>query len=358
LYLNEKGAFAARAISRYNGANRIAMRKRGWGMIRSRSNIVVLDGYALNPGDLSWDELRRIGKVDIHDRTPPELVVERARGAEIVLTNKTPLPAATLEMLPELRYVGVLATGYDVVDVDAAASRGVAVANVPSYGTASVAQYTIGLLLELCHRVGAHAESTRSGDWSRSPDWTYWRHPQTELEGKTLGLIGAGRIGVQVGRIASALGMNVLAYHYRREPGGRSEDGFEWASLEDLLRRADVVSLHCPLTADTRELIDRERLALMKPSAFLINTARGKLLNERDVADALNEGRLAGAALDVLSEEPPAPDHPLLSARHCLVTPHLAWASVEARRRLLDAAVANVRAFLSGRPTNLVNRPR
>lgn len=321
-----------------------------------RTKIVVLDGFALNPGDLSWEELHEIGEVDIYDRTPPELIERRAADADIVLTNKTPLRKETLARLPKLRCIGVLATGYDVVDVEAASARNITVTNVPAYGSESVAQYTFALLLELCHRVGAHADSVRRGDWARSPDFSYRRHPLTELAGKSFGIVGAGRIGRSVGRIAAAFGMTVLAYHYRQAPGTMSEDGFEWTSLEDLLRRSDVVSLHCPLTERTNGLIDRERIALMKPTAFLINTARGKLLNEQDVADALNEGRLGGAALDVLSVEPPGEDHPLATATNCLVTPHIAWATIEARRRLLAVAIDNVRRFLAGEPGNVVNR--
>lgn len=315
--------------------------------------IVVLDGHTLNPGDLSWDELRALGECEIHPRTPPELVTARAAGAEVVLTNKVVLDAATLAALPALRYIGVLATGYNVVDTAAARARGVTVTNVPGYSTKSVAQLTFALLLELTHHVGHHAETVRAGRWSASPDFCYWDFPLVELDGRTLGVVGFGAIGREVARIAAAFGMRVLA-HTRRPPNP-PPSGVEFVPLEELFACADVVSLHCPLTPETKHLVNAERLARMKPGAFLLNTGRGPLVDEAALAAALNRGELAGAGLDVLSVEPPPPNHPLLTARNCVITPHLAWASEAARRRLLREVVANLRAFLAGSPRNVVN---
>jgi glycerate dehydrogenase len=315
--------------------------------------IAVLDGYCLNPGDLSWDGLRRFGEVEVFDRTRVDEVASRAAGAELVFTNKTPLPGYLLEQLPKLRYIGVLATGYNVVDVDAARARGVIVTNIPTYGTASVAQFVFALLLELCHNVRLHADAVRAGEWSHNADWSFWKSPLVELAGKTMGVIGFGRIGRHVGRIADAMGMRVIAndtYH-GDEP---SYAGFRWAGVEELLAESDVVSLHSPLFPETRGMINARSLALMKPTAFLINTSRGPLVVDQDLADALNSGKLAGAGLDVLSVEPPAEDNPLLQARNCLVTPHIAWATREARARLMDLVVENVGSFLAGEPRNVV----
>jgi glycerate dehydrogenase len=316
--------------------------------------IVVLDGYCLNPGDLSWDALRRFGDVQVFDRSAPEEVPARIAGAGIVLINKIPLPAAILRQAADLRYIGVLATGYDVVDVSAARAQGILVTNVPTYGTASVAQFVFALLLELCHNVKLHAEAVRAGDWARSLDWSFWKSPLVELAGKTMGIVGFGRIGCQTGRIADAMGMRVIAADAVRKDAPEYS-GFRWADTEELLRESDVVSLHAPLLAETRGMIQTRTLALMKPSAFLINTSRGPLVVARDLADALNAGRLAGAGLDVLDTEPPPADSPLLTARNCLVTPHIAWATREARSRLMDAAVENVAAFVAGQPRNVVS---
>jgi glycerate dehydrogenase len=310
------------------------------------TRIVVLDGYALNPGDLTWDDLRSLGQTEVYDRTPEAEVPARARGAQVILTNKTPVRASALAQLPDLRYIGVLATGYDVVDAKQARERGIVVTNVPTYGTNSVAQFTFALLLELCHRVEWHAADVRAGGWARNPDWSYHLSPLIELAGRTMGIIGYGRIGRQVGAIAEAFGMKVLA-HDPMQPDS--------APLEAVLREADIVSLHCPLTPDNRGLMNAERIAMMKRSAFLINTARGPLVVEQDLAAALNEGRLAAAALDVVSREPIAPDNPLLSAQNCLLTPHIAWATREARARLMAVAVENVSAFLQGESANVVN---
>jgi glycerate dehydrogenase len=294
--------------------------------------IVVLDGYTLNPGDLSWDTL---GEATIYDRTPPELVVDRASDAEIVLTNKV---VVDVTKLPKLRYIGVMATGYNVVDIPAARERGIVVTNVPGYSTRSVAQLTFALLLELAHRVGHHAGTIRK--WADCPDYCYWDFQQIELAGLTMGIVGHGQIGREVEKLARAFGMNVLAHR-----------GVE---LDVLFRESDVVTLHCPLTPATQGLINVSRLALLKPTAFLINAGRGGLVVEKDLADALNAGKLAGAGLDVLSTEPPAPGNPLLTAKNCVITPHLAWATRASRERLLQAIVANLRAFLAGKPQNVV----
>lgn len=315
--------------------------------------IVVLDGYALNPGDLSWDPLHELGETTVYERTPVERVVERSRLAKAILTNKTPITREALERLPALRYIGVLATGYNVVDVAAAQAQGIVVTNVPDYGTHSVAQHTIALLLELCGRIGVHSEAVHAGEWTNSPDWCFTKAPLTELFGKTMGIIGHGQIGRQVGRIALALGMKVVCVKRSHSPA-ESLYGETYAALPDLLAEADVISLHCPLTKETEGLINRANIARMKNGAVLLNTARGALVAEADLAEALNEGRLAGAGLDVLSLEPPNPDNPLLRARNCLVTPHVAWATREARSRLLQTAVDNVRAYRLNKPVNVV----
>ncbi len=316
-------------------------------------NIVVLDAYTLNPGDLSWAELEALGPCALYDRTPPESRVERASGSQIVLTNKTVLSRQVIEQLPKLRYIGVLATGYNVVDTVAARERNVPVSNVPTYGSASVAQMVFAHLLNLTQRVGGHAHSVRAGDWTRCPDFCYWKHPLVELAGLTMGLIGFGRIGRTVATIARSFGMNVLA-HDVTVPTDAPE-GVRFMELEELFRQSDVVSLHCPLTPETQHVVDARSLAWMKPTAMLINTSRGPLVDEQALADALNCGRVAAAGLDVLSEEPPVSTNPLLGAKNCFITPHIAWATRAARQRLLDMAVENVRAFLNGRPQNVVN---
>jgi glycerate dehydrogenase len=318
------------------------------------SKIVVLDGFALNPGDLSWDALRAMGELQVFDRSADDQVVARAQDAEIVLTNKTRLSAQVLRQLKKIRYIGVLATGYDVVDVDAARERKIPVTNIPTYGTASVAQFTFALLLELCHHVALHGEATRADEWSRSIDFSFWKTPLVELAGKTIGLIGLGQIGRRVAEIALAFEMRVIAADAVRSPVP-DWTGFRWCEVDELLALADAVSLHCPLLPQTRGIINAKSLAMMKPTAFLINTSRGPLIVEHDLAEALNHERIAGAALDVLSSEPPSPDNPLLRAKNCIVTPHIAWATKEARTRLLDTATANLRAFLDGHPVNVVN---
>lgn len=318
--------------------------------------IVVLDGYALNPGDLSWGELEELGTVTVYERTAPDLVVKRAQGAQAVLTNKTPLPAGVLQQLHDLAYIGVLATGYDVVDARAALRQGICLSNVPAYGTDSVAQFVIALLLELCHRVGDHSQSVLRGKWGNSKDWCFWDHPQVELAGKTFGIVGAGRIGIQTARIAQALGMRVIGVNSSETTNRESPfHGFTWVDKDTLFRQSDVISLHCPLTADTQGMINTESLNLMKRSAFLINTARGKLIQEQHLADALRSGVIAGAALDVLSVEPPPSSNPLLDLPNCIITPHIAWATKEARQRLMQIAIHNVKAFQAGKPVNVVH---
>ncbi|MCC6366714.1 MAG: D-2-hydroxyacid dehydrogenase [Bryobacterales bacterium] len=315
--------------------------------------LVVLDGYCLNPGDLSWDALRQFAEVEVHDRTPAADVVSRVGDAELAMTNKTPLDAAALARLPQLRYIGVLATGYNIVDIAAAKTRGIIVTNIPTYGTASVAQHAFALLLELCHHVGVHGESVRGGEWSKSADWCYWKAPLMELAGKTMGVIGFGRIGRQTAKIADAMGMRVIA-NDTFEGHPPAYEGFRFASVEEVLRESDVISLHCPLTPENKGLINAQRLRLMKPSAFLLNTSRGPLVVDEDLAAALDAGVIAGAGLDVLSVEPPAAGNPLFAAKNCIVTPHIAWATREARARLMDIAVSNVAAFLHGAAVNVV----
>jgi len=312
-------------------------------------HIVILDGLTTNPGDLSWAPVERLGTLVVHDRTDPAEVVARAVDADAVLTNKTMLGAAEFAALPRLRYVGVLATGVNVVDVAAARERGVVVCNVPEYSTPNVVQATFALLLELTNRVGHHDATVHAGRWSACPDFCYWDGDLVELAGLTLGIVGYGRIGRGVAAVAQAFGMRVL--FSRRSAGGDPA----CVDVDTLLRESDVVSLHCPLTPDTKELIDARRIALMKPTALFINTARGGLVNEGDLAAALDAGRIAGAGLDVLTVEPPSAANPLLRAKNCIITPHIAWATRNARMRLIDATAANVRAFATGKPTNVVN---
>lgn len=316
--------------------------------------IIVLDGYGLNPGDLSWDALKRLGDLTVYDRTAPDEVVARAAGAEIVLTNKTVIDRQTIDSLPDLKYIGVLATGYNVIDIEAARSRGVVVSNIPSYSTDSVAQMVFSLLLAITNGVEHYTAANRAGRWSRNPDFCYWDMPLTELAGKCFGIVGFGHIGSKVAAIAAAFGMRVMALSSKA--AAELPAGVEKASdLAHLLRESDVVSLHCPLTPSTEHLINDTTLALMKPTVILINTGRGPLVDEQALARALNAGRLRGAGLDVLSCEPPAIDNPLLYARNCYTTPHLGWATYEARSRLMDIAVANVANFLAGTPTNVVS---
>lgn len=326
--------------------------------------IIAADGYTLNPGDLSWDRVRVFGELTVYDRTPAEEIIHRCAAADIVLTNKVPFSRETLAALPSLRFISVTATGYNIIDTAAASERGIVVSNVPAYGTDSVAQHVLALLLELTNHVGRNARATAAGKWQQSVDWCFTEAPLMELAGKTLGIVGFGHIGQQVARITRALGMKVIYYNPRpkdRAPAGKdpaADDIIGYASpvsLEDLFATSDVVSLHCPLTANNQEFVNAALLHRMKPTALLINAARGQLIRENDLAEALNKGVIAGAGLDVLSKEPPTDNNPLLRAQNCIITPHNAWISNEARERMLGITVQNIEAFLKGRPVNIVN---
>jgi glycerate dehydrogenase len=321
-------------------------------MTRKNASIVVLDAFCLNPGDLSWQPLEQLGDCTFYERTPAAQIRERIRDAEIVLTNKVALLCDVLTGQPHLKFVGVTATGYNIVDTKAARELGIIVTNVPSYGTASVAQMVFAHILNLTQRVGDHAEAVCEGRWASSPDWCFWDHPLLELEGMTLGIIGYGRIGKAVADLAHAFGMRVIAHN--RSPIEKT-NGVRAVDLDTVFRESDIVSLHCPLTHETRHMVNRARLAAMKPTAFLINTSRGPLVDESALADALITGKIAGAGLDVLEIEPPAAENPLYAAKNCYITPHIAWATQAARQRLLDAAVENVAAYLRGAPQNVVN---
>lgn len=317
--------------------------------------IVVLDGYAGNPGDLSWDALGKLGELTVYDRTPaePNLVMERIGDAEIVFTNKTPLSRQILTACPNLKFVGILATGYNIVDVDAAKELGIPVCNVPGYSTDAVAQMTVALLLEICHHVAHHSQQVHAGQWSGCEDFCFWDYPLIELAGKTMGIIGFGSIGKAVGRLARCLGMKVLAAGSRPTEEGQAIA--EYVDLDTLYRESDVISLHCPLFPENREMINKESIAKMKDGAILLNTARGALIVEQDVADALNSGKLYAAGMDVAAVEPLPASSPLIGAKNCIITPHIAWATKEARQRLMDIAVHNLEAFLAGKPENVVN---
>ncbi|RYU90715.1 D-2-hydroxyacid dehydrogenase [Mucilaginibacter terrigena] len=317
--------------------------------------IVVLDGYTLNPGDISWDALKNLGEVVLYDRTPPAEVLERSRGADILLTNKTPLSGEVIDQLPGLRYIGVLATGYNIVDADAARRNGVVVCNAPGYGTTSVVQLTFALLLGLTQHVQQHSDSVMNGDWARSADFCYWNSPLVELAGKTIGIIGFGSIGQKVGDVATAFGMNIIG-NSRTRTDQSHRDNFRWADIPELLAESDVVSIHCPLFPETTGLINTENLKRMKRSAFLLNTSRGPIIVDKDLADALNNDIIAGAGIDVLSVEPPRPDNPLFKAKNCIITPHIAWATKEARTRLMQMVVDNLAGYLNGNPVNVVNK--
>lgn len=318
--------------------------------------IVLLDGRMENPGDLSWDALAGLGELTIYDRTSltdEDEIASRIADADILLTNKTPVSAYALERNPNVKYISVLATGYNIVDTAAARSRGIPVSNVPSYGTAAVAQFAIAMLLEICHHVAHHSDTVHAGRWESCEDWCYWDYPLIELDGKTMGIIGFGRIGRRTGAIARALGMNVLASGSRPTPEGR--EIAEYVELDELLRRSDVICLHCPLTPATANLISREHIAMMKDGVIIINNARGALIDEQALADALNSGKVYAAGLDVVTVEPIRGDNPLLKAKNCLITPHISWAPKEARERIMTATVENVKAFLAGKPINVVN---
>lgn len=315
--------------------------------------IVILDGYALNPGDLSYDRLQQFGELKVYDRTAPEQVIERAKDADALLTNKVVLGEREFAQLPQLRYIGVQATGYNVVDVEAARKHGITVTNIPAYSTASVAQMVMAHLLNITQSVEYYARENRAGRWAKNPDFCYWDNPLIELADKQMGIVGFGRTGSAVARLASAFGMKVAAY--TSKPQEALPEGVEKLSLDELFATSDVVSLHCPLVPATQHLVNAERLALMKPTAILINTARGPIVDEQALADALNNGTLYAAGIDVLCEEPPRTESPLLTARNCFVTPHIAWATLEARTRLLDICEANLRAFIEGHPQNVVS---
>ncbi len=314
-------------------------------------NIVVLDGYTTNPGDCSWDPVAEFGRLEVFERTAIQEIQRRAGNAEVVLTNKTPLSAEILAELPHLKLISVLATGVNVVDLEAAGARGITVCNVPGYSTPNVAQAVFALLLELTNQTALHAAEVRDGSWSSCPDFCFWRGELVELDGRTLGLVGYGAIGQAVAAVGRALGMNVLA---ARRKSSVSADGVTYTDVDTIFRESDVVSLHCPLTSETKELVNATRLSVMKPTAYLINTSRGGVIHEQDLADALNEERIAGAGLDVLSVEPPPVSNPLLTAKNCLITPHIAWASRAARQRLIEATSENVRGFVDGSPQNVV----
>jgi len=318
--------------------------------------IVVLDGYTLNPGDLSWEGIEKLGELVVHDRTDfsPEKVIKTIGDAEIIFTNKTPLPKSVLSKTPSVKYVGVLATGYNVVDVQAAKENGISVTNIPTYGTTAVAQYSIALLLELCHHIGEHSKTVFNGDWTKSPDFCYWNYPLIELAGKTMGVIGFGRIGQATAKIAQALGLNILA-HDSYQNKELESDTCKYVSLDELLSKSDIISLHCPLFDSTKGIINKDNIAKMKDGVMIINTSRGPLVVEEDLCNALNSGKVAGAAVDVVSSEPIAADNPLLKAKNCIVTPHIAWAPKESRTRLMNIAVENLRSFINGTPINIVN---
>ncbi len=316
-------------------------------------NIVVLDAYTLNPGDLDWSPLAKMGKLSLFDRTEASQVLERSKNAEVLIVNKTVINQSLLEQLPHLKYIGISATGYDQIDLHAAKNAGITITNVPQYGTDAVAQHTFALMLELCNRVGLHDSSVKKGDWARNPDWCYWKSPLIELAGKTLGIVGMGKIGHKMATIAQAFGMNVIVFSRRSLRNDR--DNFEYVNLKKLFSQSDFVSLHCPLTPETQGFIDYHLLSQMKPSAFLINTARGKLINEADLYKALQDKVLAGAALDVLPEEPPTIDNKLVGLENCILTPHCAWASWDARKRLMDTVIDNLEQFLAKKPQNVVS---
>lgn len=316
--------------------------------------ICILDGYSLNPGDLDWSPVERLGDVTLFDRTPADKIVERAADADIVLTNKVPFSADTLRQLPRLRFICVLATGYNIIDTEAAARQGVVVANIPAYSTMSVAQMAFAHILNITNHVASYAREVADGKWTNCPDFCFWDSALTELAGKTMGIVGLGNTGMATARIAVAMGMKVVAM--TSKSADTLPEGITPAPLDDVLASADVVSLHCPLTPSTRHLINAASIAKMKPSAILINTGRGPLVDEQAVADALNGGHLAAFGADVLSQEPPRGDNPLLSARNCFLTPHIAWATLEARTRLMSTATENVRQFIAGEPVaNRVN---
>lgn len=321
---------------------------------------VVLDGYTLNPGDLDWSPLQTLVDVDLYDRTTYsydeiDLVIERAKDADVILTNKTPISKKAIENLPKLKYIGMLSTGFDVIDVKVAKERNILVTNIPSYGTDTVSQFAIGLLLEICHHIGSHNDLVKSGKWTNNEDWCFWKYPLIELSGKTMGIIGYGRIGQATGRIAQAFGMKVVAYDQYQNKELENEN-MRYVDLDELYKRADVITLHCPLTEENRCIINKESISKMKDGVIILNNSRGPLIHERDLADALNSDKVGGAALDVVSTEPIKEDNPLLTAKNCIITPHISWATKEARQRLFNTVVENLQNFLEGNPTNVINK--
>lgn len=316
--------------------------------------IVILDGYTENPGDLSWDGFENLGELTVYDRTPREKIIERIGKAEAIIVNKTPIDKATLEACPNIRYIGVLATGYNVVDVNAAKEKGIAVCNIPTYGTDAVAQFAIALLLEVCHHVAHHSQAVHEGRWENNADWCFWDYPLIELAGKTMGIIGFGRIGQATGRIAKALGMKVIAFDEHANDSGSMIA--EYVSLDELFAQSDVITLHCPLFPSTEGIINKENIAKMKDGVIIINNSRGQLIHEGDLAEALNSGKVYAAGLDVVSSEPINGNNPLLKAKNCIITPHISWAPKESRKRLMDIAVNNLAAFIDGNPINVVNK--
>lgn len=318
-------------------------------------DIVVLDGYTVNPGDLSWDKLKEFGNLTVYDRSTggTQQVIQRIGKAEIVYTNKTPITKEIMDACPSIRLISLLATGYNVVDYLYAKEKGILVTNVPAYGTASVAQFAIALLLEICHHIGHHSDSVHAGNWEHSIDWCYWDYPLMELEGKNLGIVGFGRIGQATGRIAKALGMNILAFDSHPNESGR--EIAEYVSFDALLQHSDVIALHCPLFPETAGIINRESIAKMKDGVIILNNSRGPLIVEQDLADALNSGKVAAAGLDVVSTEPIQNSNPLLRAKNCIITPHISWAPKESRQRILDCAAANLKAYMENAPINVVN---
>lgn len=320
--------------------------------------IVVLDGYTENPGDLSWSGLENLGSLKVYDRTPlndEDEIIKRIGDAEAIYTNKTPLSKKTLESAPNLKFIGVLATGYNVVDVNAAKDRGIIVSNIPSYGTAAVAQFAIAMLLEICHHVAHHSDAVHEGRWENNADWCFWDYPLIELANKTMGIIGFGRIGQGTGNIAQAMGMKVLAYDSYVNPALES-DTCKYTDLNTLLRESDVIALHCPLFPETQGIINKDTIAKMKDGVIILNNSRGPLIVEQDLADALNSGKVYAAGLDVVSSEPIKGDNPLLKAKNCIITPHISWAPKESRQRLMDIAVDNLQQYINGKPVNIVNK--
>ena len=319
--------------------------------------IVVLDGYTLNPGDLSWDKLKALGDCTIYDRTSlaeESEIIERIGDAEIIITNKTPITKKVLDACKSIKYVGVLATGYNVVDIEIAKSKNIVVTNIPTYGTNSVAQFAIALLLEICHHIGHHNKAVHEGRWENNSDWCFWDYPLIELAGKTIGIIGYGRIGQTTGKLAKALGMNVIAFDAMKEIGTEL-DGTPFVELDELFKNSDVIALHCPLFPSTQGIINKENIAKMKDGVIIINNSRGPLIVEKDLREALDSGKVYAAGLDVVSTEPIKGDNPLLGAKNCIITPHISWAPKESRQRLMDIAIDNVKAFLKGNPINSVD---